>query len=126
MNIYKISMLVALMAVSYAHAEEKWSEKLPKDDKNALSALDDAVLNYATKGKDNYTKASKSMNNRVNKSGAGALFGGLNVRTRLMLLRADMRTILKDAGSIQVEADKKFVTDDLNRMIGVLDKKFKG
>lgn len=127
MNIYKISALVALLAVFHAHAENKWGDKLPKDDKEALTALDNAVLNYATKGKNNYTKASKRMNDRINKNvGAGAIFGGIDARTRLMYLRVDLRTVLKDADVIIVETDKKFVTDDLNAMITKVDKKFNG
>jgi hypothetical protein len=127
MNIHTIGILLALIAVPYVHAEDKWNSKLPSDDKKALTTLDDAVLNYATKGKDNYTKASKQMNDRINKGvGVGKLFGGIGARERLMYLRTDLRTILKDANGIAVEADKKFVTDDLNAMITKVDQKFNG
>jgi hypothetical protein len=127
MNIYKISILLALIAAPYAHAEDKWSSKLPSDDKKALSALDDAVLNYAAKGKDNYTKAYKKMDDRVNaKYGAGAVFGGLDARSRLVMLKTGIGNIRKDAQKIATPADRDAITADLDVLSGKLNTKLKG
>lgn len=118
---------MALVAVSYAHAEDKWSNKLPSDDKKALSALDDAVLNYATKGKDNYTKAYKKMDDRVNaKYGAAAVFGGVDVRSRLVMLNTGVGNIRKDAQKIATPADRDAVTADLDVLSGKISAKLKG